>query len=262
MKKLLYLLCILVLVCSLFACAQAEDTPSETPSESVTTTQDPTTTAPQPTSEEPQPTSEVTEPTTEAAPVTTVPPISEGTPIDAEAIAWYQSLFTRQKDRYAKHPQNWYNLALCMQFDSPENIDWNVLFYNGIDGEDGALSDAEQTYLQQQGFPPEMDVKRIPADKMDAIAQQYFGVTLAESNQVGLEKLTYFAQTGCYYRFVSDTMSMDDFVIHSGFVLENGDIRLYYTYTILEQECVITLQSCLQEGETGYRILSNLPCEP
>ena len=258
MKIFLCFLMIVLLLLSLCACHQ-EEASIESQTEGIPSTS--TTSSGWETTES-SVVENSTPPTTEASTTESIPssaqPHSEGRPLDEEEISWYQDLFVRQKDHYAKHPKNWYNVAMCMEFDAPENIDWNVLFYNGTGDEDEPLTADEQYYLEQMGFPMELDIVRLSPKKMDEIAQQYFGVTLDSSNQVGLDNLTFFPQTGCYYRYVSDTMSMSDFTIYEGYILENGDIRLYYTDNILQWKLVITLRSKISDGETGYYIISNL----
>lgn len=254
MKSLLRLTIVLLFVLTLCACGQETAVPSDD-TKAQTSTE---TTAP--------PSTETTEPlTAEQAPtemLTTqngalpVEPLMDGEPIDEFDIANYQQLFSVQYDRYASHPINWYNIAMCIEFDCAENINWNLLFYNGTSRyEDGDLSDSERSYLEQQNFPLNLDTVRLNPEKMNEIAEQYFGVTIQTSNQVGLEALTFFSETGCYYRTTNDVMYKGEFTIYAGYVLENGDVCLFYTDDF-EQHFAMTLRS--KNGETGYHIISNL----
>ena len=120
------------------------------------------------------------------------------------------------------------------------------------------LTADELQYLDQMGFPMELDAVRLSPEKMDEIALQYFGVTLESSHQVGINDLVFYSQTGCYYRYVSDVMSMGDFTIYEGYTLENGDIRLYYVDNILQRKYAITLRKNSSAGESEYYIISNL----
>ncbi|MBQ7871251.1 MAG: hypothetical protein IJ357_03835 [Oscillospiraceae bacterium] len=254
MKKLICLLLALALLSSLWACTTApvDDTEGSEPPVSQT----PPETDPPTETDEPS-----TEPPTETDPPETefVPP--EGTLLTDEDLARYQQMFSCQLDRYAMHPINWYNIALAVEFDSPENVDWAFFFLNGTNRDAYApLSDAEAAFVEAGGFPMDKDVRRMPAEEMDAIATQYFGLTIAESNQVGLDQMLYFPDTDCYYAYGGGAILMDGFVIHSGAVLEDGTIRLYYNDDIYGER-VITLKSRMDEGETGYYILSNLPRE-
>ena len=260
MKRVLCIFMTVLLCLSLCAChqeeplmeSQREEAPSTAPSSPLETT------APSLTETTVPPTTE--EPTTESIPPSTQPP-SEGTPLNAEELAGYQELLTRRKDYDAMQPRNWYNVAMCMEFDTPESLDWNILFYNGTGDEEEPQTADERSYLEQMGFPEELDVVRLSPAKMDEIAQQYFGMTMVSSYQVGVDELTYFSQTGCYYRYVSDVMSMSDFTVYEGYVLENGDIRLYYTDNILQWKLAMTLRSKGTEEEPRYWILSNCRIE-
>ena len=227
--------------------AGAEIKPAEDPENDIPSVQsDPTETT-----EEPS-----TEPSTEPSETEFVPP--EGTLLTDEDLARYQQMFSGQLDSYAIHSYNWYNIALAVEFDCPENVDWNIFFTNGTKRSDDPLSDAEMAFVEAGGFPMDKDIRRLPAAEMDAIAMQYFGLTIAESNQVGIDQILYFPDTDCYYAHGGGAILMDGFVIHSGAVLEDGTIRLYYSEPIYGER-VITLKSRMSEGETGYYILSNLP---
>ena len=50
-----------------------------------------------------------------------------------------------------------------------------------------------------------MQYFRAPRQVMDAVLKEYFGVSLAETNQVGLSKFIYWAETDSYYVAHTDT---------------------------------------------------------
>ncbi len=260
MKKWILNLFVILLVLSLCSCYQSRGKdPTESTSESASVT---SATPSAIDATESIPEESVISLTTEPDPTETMPlttqQVPEGIPLDEDAISQYQELLTRQKNTDGKGLKNWYNMAMCMEFDSPENIDWNILFYNGTGEGSTPLTGDELQYLEQMGFPMELDAVRLSPEKMDEIALQYFGVTLDSSHQVGINDLVFYSQTGCYYRYVSDVMSMDDFTVYEGYTLENDDIRLYYIDNILQRKYAITLRGNPSVGEGGYYIISNL----
>ena len=253
MKKLICLLLTLALLGSLWACGPAPvdgTQESEPPSSSTPPETDPPTESTGPSTEPPE---------TEPQETDFVPP--EGTLLTEDELAYYQQLFSYHFNGYEEGSLEWYNIVLFVEFDCPENVDWYMFFLNGTNRNAYApLSDAEAAFVEAGGFPMDKDVRRLPAAEMDSIAMQYLGLTIAESNQVGLDGMLYYPDTDCYYAYGGGTILMDGFVIHSGAVLEDGTIRLYYNDDIYGER-VITLKSRMSEGETGYYILSNLPRE-
>ena len=253
MKKLICLLLALALLSSLWACTTApvDDTEGSEPPVSQT----PPETDPPTETDEPS-----TEPPTETDPPETefVPP--EGTLLTDAELDEFRALFDH---RAAAYPElNWYNAAMSCTFDCPENVNWNMFFYDGLGDGEAELSEDEKEFCEQNGIALSMDVFRLQTDQMDAIAREYLGLTIAESNGAGLGEPSapYYEATDSYYIYHGDTHIVIDFDMHSGAVLEDGTIRLYYCVPY-SGEFVITLQPRTGEGETGYYILSNLPRE-
>lgn len=150
--------------------------------------------------------------------------------------------------------RNWYNEVLHCLFDAPESVDWSEFFYDGFASGwlDPPLSEDEKAFCEQNGVPLELSVFRLPVQDMNAIAQQYFGITLEESNGIGLDK-PYYEETDSYYIAHGDTHVTGSFELHMGVEQEDGTIYLYYDSNVL----VLRPNA---DG-TGYLFLSNLPCE-
>ena len=62
---------------------------------------------------------------------------------------------------------------------------------------------------------------------MDAVLKEYFGVSLAETNQVGLSKFIYWAETDSYYVAHTDTR-MTSVTLTGGERAEDGTVTLRY----------------------------------
>ena len=100
-------------------------------------------------------------------------------------------------------PGSWYSQATTSSYTSPKDIDLHHLFYDGI-GFYGLLyghtylTDRERAYLTSLDPESVMQYFRAPRQVMDAVLKEYFGVSLAETNQVELSKFIYWAETDTY----------------------------------------------------------------
>ena len=149
---------------------------------------------------------------------------------------------------------SWYNKALLCQYTSPAQLKLKVLFYSGFAGESQKPTDAEWAELMDQpGFDINYDLIRLPADKMNQVLTDYFGITLDEIDDAGFENLVFLESTNCYYHMASDAMAVENFKATAVETQENGAIRVSYTAGYNDAAYVVTL---MPNGE-GYRILSN-----
>ena len=99
-----------------------------------------------------------------------------------------------------------------------------------------------------------MDLVRLPADKMDGVLQQYFGINLADMKGVGLDALTYWEETNAYYCAHTDA-SDATIQVTKVLRLDNGEIQVFYHRDYPEGDMIVTLKSV----GTDYQILSNRP---
>lgn len=204
------------------------------------------------------PTTESTAPSETETTAPTEPPVREdGERLTDQQIQSYQQLFTRQLDSYTIHPYNLYNIAMTIEFASPEEIDLSMFFENGF-VDLRQLTEEEQTWLEEQGYSSSRDMYALPASRMNEILTQYFGLTIEETNGVGLNSLPYNAELDRYYTDPGGVRFMANFEITDGYAYENGLVRLYYINNFGD-EYVFTMQSNSNEGGYGYRFLSNLP---
>lgn len=71
--------------------------------------------------------------------------------------------------------------AMGCVFSRPEEIDLNYLFYNGFgNGSWDLVSPESEQYLIDQGFWREMDIQPMPREKLEAILQATFGISLSD----------------------------------------------------------------------------------
>lgn len=153
------------------------------------------------------------------------------------------------------------NQFLNSLYDRPEDIDLYNLFYCGS-GLPETISDQE---LAEEGNWATEGELICPLEKnsranMDAVLTQYAGLTVEETNQVGLEGFSYREEYDAWYHAHGDTNYYPQVDITAG--RRQGDlIHLYYRETFRPDRgdwgCV-TLRDL---GDGNYWFVSNQPSE-
>lgn len=169
--------------------------------------------------------------------------------LDAAALAEFDALFAYSME------EPWYNLALVSRYAMPEDVDLYTLFYNGF--RDETLTQAELDRLEELGMWMDLDIQKNPAEKMDQVLRDYFGVTLEESAKEGLEDMIYLEETDSYYKCCGDFCCMERVEFTRGYRMESGRIRLWYG-DYMGEEWVVTLDP---QPDGTYHVISNLPAE-
>lgn len=191
----------------------------------------------------------------DAAAAETMPviPGETGTALDSESYAALCALFADD--------WGWPSRALIGAYDTPEEVDLYAVFREGFIEDDHRLTDAEYAYLSGVWDEFRMNMKpcRLPVSEMNAILQKYLGLTLEQTNGNGLEYLTFFEDTNCYYHSHGDC-NLITVKPKGAFLQDDGTVKLYYaqTGTGMDEgltDWVATL--CPVNGE--YRFISNHP---
>ena len=153
---------------------------------------------------------------------------------------------------------SWYNRALTCEYTSPTQISLEYLFYAGFPGESRDPTNAEWVQLKgYPGFNKNYDLMRLPVDKMNAVLQELFGITLEDMEDVAFADVVYLESTNCYYHMVTDFRCVENFNAIAVEYLDDGTIRVKYTQDEqLDEVYAVTL---MPYGD-GYRILSNVRC--
>ncbi len=147
------------------------------------------------------------------------------------------------------------NNALLSIYNTPADVDLYYLFYNGFADESQEPTEDELVLLEKAGagkFWPEMDLIRLPVEKMDAALMELFGITFEQTNGVGLDKLVYLAETNCYYT-AHTGMEYADIAVDAVKILPEGYIVVLYSEPVNGR-----VQVVLKPVEGGgYHILAN-----
>ena len=130
-------------------------------------------------------------------------------------------------------------------------MDIRRVFYDQDIDENWELTEAERTYLRLFEYVPlHLSVVRVSVEKMNRVLQQHLGISLEETERVGMETMAYYPGTDCYYSGKGD-MGVGTLKIYRGRWLEDGMVEIEYQYDIWDKVMI------LQKTDTGYIVLSN-----
>lgn len=170
---------------------------------------------------------------------------------DDPDIAAMQALFDWQ------YGTRFYNDALTSEYATPADVNLAYLFYDGFRDEPQEATEAETAFLNTKWSENwvYMDLHRLPSKKIDAVLTELFGITLEQTNRVGLEGYPYFEETDCYYNAFSGT-HYADITINRVEHRDDGTIRMYYLRNGFPS---VNMVATLKSNGESYQILSNLP---
>ena len=193
------------------------------------------------------------------APVTSTP---QNTTLTGEELAYFNEQFFNTADYSGPIGINIRNQFLCCLYEKPEDIDLFELFYNGDGTHD---SSAAPEGVDQAALDAALDMEHQPCpatilttEQMDAVLTANTGLTLEETDQVGLDGFQYLPDFDVYYHFHGDTNYRGNVTISAS--TRNGNlVSLYYEDSFFGDgwKCVT-----LEEMEDGsYQFRSNLATE-
>ena len=110
---------------------------------------------------------------------------------EEEWIAFFYGLLRKE--------DSWYNKMLTSHYATPEEINIDLLIWDGITNSGGELTDVKTTFLKNRNWTFEIDTFRTTASELDALLQTYLGTTLEACKQVRPIEHAYFPDTDSYY---------------------------------------------------------------
>ncbi len=155
---------------------------------------------------------------------------------------------------------NYYNWGVgeMQEYASVTQLSLRSLFDYGFYDE-MTPTDAELTELKQhfkEAYMEKATFYRLPKDKMNAVLQTYFGITLADLPDTAFEFLTYLESTDCYYFYSMETMNMaEGFEARRVEHLSDGTIKLTYRKSGVQSGDFVVV---LKPNGDGYQLLSNV----
>lgn len=166
--------------------------------------------------------------------------------LSAEEIAWFNEEFFNGDDFNIR------NMFAVTLYDRPENVDLFELFYNGTRPE-SEITAAEKAALGENWIDL-TDCLSSSGQDMDAVLQEHMGLTLRQTEGVGLDNFIYLAEFDAYYLFHGDTNYLA-VTVETGRRDGAGTVWLDYT-VVTYRESRRTL--CLKPTEEGdYLFVSN-----
>jgi len=144
-------------------------------------------------------------------------------------------------------------MALLSEYADPSQINLRLLFYMGFSDESWELTDVEREELQGK-VTLELDVRRLPAEKINQVLIQHFGITLEEVDVSGFAGLTYLESTNCYYFATGDADFLGNFKAIQLENMEDGKVRLSYTSDRSSDTAFVAV---LKLVDGNWQILSN-----
>ncbi len=152
------------------------------------------------------------------------------------------------------------NQFLSSLYDDAKRIDLFQLFYCGS-GMEETLTQAEREAViayNSWDAEPDCPCEKISSGNMNAVLTRYTGLTVAETEKVGLNNFTYLEEYDAYYYYHGDTNDRAAITFSGG--ERQGDlIRLYYEDAYMgDGEKILTLR----ETKDGYLFVSNLKKTP
>ncbi|OQB14304.1 MAG: hypothetical protein BWY15_01159 [Firmicutes bacterium ADurb.Bin193] len=148
------------------------------------------------------------------------------------------------------------NQFLSSTYSAPEKINLFHLFYCGNGLEENYPTEEEKVAVvnyNEWAAMPDCPCEKNSRAKMDEILTKYMGITLADTEKTGLDKMTYLPEYDAYYHFHGDTNYRPAITFSAG-EREGDIIRLFYDDTFMSDgNKVLTLR----EKDGSYLFVSN-----
>ncbi|MGI5963491.1 MAG: M56 family metallopeptidase [Lawsonibacter sp.] len=169
-----------------------------------------------------------------------------GTPLSQEEVEFFSQWL------------DWSHTSIQAQFltslySRPQEINLYELFYNGSRLEEKNEPTPEQyaAIVEDVGYEPQVSLSFVTKEDMSAVLLAYTGLTLDQTEQLGLENFAYLPELELYYSWHGDTNL--DVVKVSGGIRAGDLVYLNYTFGSGEERRMVTLR----QTEAGYQFISN-----
>lgn len=210
-----------------------------------------------------------------AAGLTTLVACADSNALTQQELDQFQTMFT--------DPQRWDKpflpMFLSSQYPSPEEIDLGWFFREGVPNQEPDSSawgysisqeemDALRTVLDEETYQWYLiaDIYKTPRPVAEALLEQYLGLSLEETDQVGLSRLHYLPEYDAFYSAARDTaIVLPHFT--AGTWRKDGTVELIYHDKLecFRENCdtpeeVYSL--VLTPWENGWHLVSNTQIAP
>lgn len=171
-------------------------------------------------------------------------------PLTEMELTQFSDMFTFQM---LDEKRLWYNYALKSLYTSAADVNLFDLFYSAPMDE-SPLTDEELSFLKQHQIDPETaPIHRYTRETIDSVLKMLYGITLEQSNAVGLDRMLYNPERDCYYHQHGDFLAAYP-ILKRGVKLDNGLVWIYYT----TEDNVLKRVDLQPQVDGTYRILKNI----
>lgn len=188
--------------------------------------------------------------------------ILETTTTEAISLTEYELGFFNGDSFFNGDYLNIHNQFLSSVYDKPANIDLFGLFYSGSGSVETITEDELKIVMEKTGIEGSIDdlpcdCEKISSSNMNKVLTECMGITLADTNKIGLDRFVYLSQYEAYYHFHGDTNYRRKINFSRG--EREGDIvRLFYNDGLFcDGYKVLTLQ----ERNGAYLFVANQKVE-
>ena len=120
--------------------------------------------------------------------------------------------------------------AMNCSFVTTAEIDLGILFYGSIaPGNWTTISPETAQILENAGFSRNLELQLRPADQLERILKESFGISLAEIESGIPESWVYVEEDNCYYSNYSDALGFPEFTITWVDRLDKTRVEISYT---------------------------------
>ena len=175
-------------------------------------------------------------------------------PITAEELRYFNEFF------FNGEYMNIHNQFLSSVYEEPADIDIFWLVYCGVPAEyarDSGKPQADEATILDAvygGDDPDCPQYEVNTATLDAFLTEMMGLTLAETNKVGMGNFIYLPEYDTYYWAHGDTNYRSKVTIFAG-VREGELLHLYYDEIAYDSVCMCVTLRELETG--GYLFVSN-----
>ena len=154
----------------------------------------------------------------------------EGEPLTREELDWFQYVFFTytNTDALGNFTFNIRNMFLRAIFETPEHINLRTVFYDGVSRFSEISQEEMDLYDQIKKDDSPLDYEKIPKEDMERLFYENTGITIAQSQKVGLDQMVYLESYDAYYVKKGDT-GYAYWTMEKGVRQEDGTVVILYT---------------------------------
>ena len=146
---------------------------------------------------------------------------------------------------------NYFNPALCSEYDDARYAKLAALLYAGNDSYGPTIEEGEE--LMGYGWDPEYDTYAFSTDEINDVVMEVFGITVWDMDESAWQYFWYTKCSGRYFLSYNLTLYFEDFQAIGFRTMDNGNTEVYYSGDFPAKFGVVTVKPV----GNSYQIVSN-----